>query len=163
MAMKLLVIRLAFVLAALLAALPLLAGDKEKVFDVPPDRAFATSIEVAKEHYTVTAISREDMVLSFRTPAGMRAMTGYDVVATFAGRPEGCGKPASEAGPGQTIECKATVIKLKVSKRHGVFTWGGGSAVANDFFGWLEEKLKLKSTEKSAAAPASSELQNQRE
>jgi hypothetical protein len=120
-----------------LFALPQSAfAQKERFISGEPEKVFQAAVEVAKDHYTAVAINGEEMILSYRTPAGMRAATGYDVTATFERRPRGCG----ETGPA----CVQTLIRLKVSKRHAAFTWGGGDAAARDFFRWIEDRLPPK-------------------
>jgi hypothetical protein len=124
------------VFLSLLALAPVASAQKDSLINAERAAVFQAAVDVAKDHYTIVAIDREEMILSYRTPAGMRAATGYDVTATFERRPRGCG----ETGPA----CVQTLIRLKVSKRHAAFTWGGGDAASRDFFRWIEERLAFK-------------------
>jgi hypothetical protein len=129
------------VFIGLLTLSPLASAQKQKLINAQSAAVFQAAVEVVKVHYTIVAINREEMILSYRTPAGMRAATGYDVTATFEPRPDACGKDSAPA-------CTQTFIRLKVSKRHAVFTWGGGDAAAKDFFHWVEEQVAPKSSSK---------------
>src|SRR5713226_6789601 len=94
-------------LFGLLALSPADYAQKEKLINAESAMVFQAAVEVARDHYTVVAIDREEMILSYRTPAGMRAATGYDVTATFERRPDGCGKSPSS-------QCPQTLVRLKV-------------------------------------------------
>jgi len=135
----------ALIITAILALLgsPAFAG-KEKLFNAEEVVVFMAAIEVAKEHYTIVAIDRDLLILSYRTPVGMRAATGYDVTVTFSPRPDGCAKDSAPA-------CSQTLVRLVVAKRQAVFTWGGGDAATKDFFRWLGKKVAPKPDSKPPA------------
>jgi len=112
-------------------------AQKEKSYPLPPDKVFEAAVATVKANkdYTPVAVSREDLVLSFRTSGGMRAMTGYDITVTFAPEPAGC---ESEK------PCSGTLVKLDVGKRDAKFTWGGGGAARKEFFKRLDDELAKK-------------------
>lgn len=121
------------------------SAQKERLIVGSPAEIFGAALQVVKDHYTVVGVDREDLILSFRTPAGMRAANGYDVTASVEPRPNGCG--------GQNQICSEAFVRLRVSKRHAVFTWGGGDAACRDFFHWLDERLNASSTKKDGSRP----------
>jgi len=127
-------VRLLPLLLALVLAMPATAKDKERTFSASPEKVFSAAVEVLKANneYTLLSVEHEERQINFRTSGGMRAMRGYDVVASVVGRPEGCSGEA----------CRTALVRIRVFKRHGVITWGGGGAVASKFFERLEERLK---------------------
>ncbi|GEM_PF-3677724 len=112
-------------------------AQKGKTYPVAPGAVYDAALETVKANpdYTLVASSREEWTLSFRTKGGMRAVSGFDVTATFGGQPKGCmEKDAKEP-------CTATVVRVRAAKRQLAYTWGGSGSAEKKFLQLLDAKI----------------------
>jgi hypothetical protein len=127
--------------AFLLAVCSVVAlAQKERLFTGDPKTIFDVAVDVAKEHYEVEGVSREDMILHFRVPDRTR-LNHYNSTAAFQPLPKDCAKPNS------SVVCTQVMVRLKISGFNGAFNWGKGNNTAKDFFTWIEERLGKRRNE----------------
>ena len=101
------------------------AKDKTKTFSAPIEKVFDAAVQVAKSHYTIGSVDRQEHILIFHT--GISAFTfGMELTVSFNAEPNG----------------KTTVTARPRKRGTQQFAWGQGGRIVDKFFQQLRDHLK---------------------
>jgi hypothetical protein len=113
-----------------LACLALLSGtvsakEKTKTLSAPIDKVFDAAVDVAKAHYTIETVDRQEHILTFHTAMG--ALTyGMELTVSLDAKPNG----------------KTTVTCRPAKRGTQLFAWGQGGRIADKFLQQVSDRLE---------------------
>jgi hypothetical protein len=101
------------------------AASKKRIFEGDPDKIFAATLKVAKEHHVVSFIDDKHRLVTFHSGA---SVSSWGMEWNASVEPAGQGKSELILNPQQS---KGQLV-----------SWGAGGRAADKFFKWVEDELK---------------------